>query len=68
MVYRTEHDKNRPLINNVDAENKITTLLKERKDYYEKSSNVTISTDNYDTVKISRIIIKNFEEYEKNNS
>lgn len=68
LVYRTEHDKNRPLINNVDAENKITTLLKERKDYYEKSSNVTISTDNYDTVKISRIIIKNFEEYEKNNS
>lgn len=68
LVYRTEHDKNRPLINNVDAENKITTLLKERKDYYEKSSNVTISTDNYDTVKISKIIIKNFEEYEKNNS
>lgn len=68
LVYRTEHDKNRPLINNVHAENKITTLLKERKDYYEKSSNVTISTDNYDTVKISRIIIKNFEEYEKNNS
>ena len=46
----------------------IRKLLKERKDYYEKSSNVTISTDNYDTVKISRIIIKNFEEYEKNNS
>ena len=27
-----------------------------------------ISTDIYDTVKISKIIIKNYQEYEKNNS
>ena len=68
LVYRTEHDKNRPLINNTNAENKITSLLKDRNDYYENISNVTISTDNYDTVKISKIIIKNYKEYEKNNS
>lgn len=68
LVYRTEHDKNRPLMNNVDAENKIKTLLKERKDLYEKTSNVVISTENYDTVKISKIIIENYKEYEKNNS
>ena len=71
LVYRTEHDKNRPLINNNDddnAENKIKKILKDRKEYYEKTSNMTISTDIYDTVKISKIIIKNYQEYEKNNS
>lgn len=68
LVYRTEHDKNRPLINNVDAENKMISLINDRKKHYEKISNVTISTDNYDTVKISKIIIKNYEKYEKNNS
>ena len=31
----------------------------------QKTSNIKISTDNYDTVKISKIIIK---DYEKNNS
>lgn len=70
LVYRTEHDKNRPLINNNDddAENKIKKILKDRKEYYEKTSNMIISTDIYDTVKISKIIIKNYQEYEKNNS
>lgn len=70
LAYRTEHDKNRPLINNNDddAENKIKKILKDRKEYYEKTSNMTISTDIYDTVKISKIIIKNYQEYEKNNS
>ena len=68
LVYRTEYDKNRPLINNNDAENKIRSILEDRKEYYEKSSNMTLSTDNYDTVKLSKIIIKNYEEYEKNNS
>ena len=70
LVYRTEHDKNRPLINNNDddAEDKIKKILKDRKEYYEKTSNMIISTDIYDTVKISKIIIKNYQEYEKNNS
>jgi shikimate kinase len=52
----------------VDAENKMISLIKDRKKHYEKISNVKISTDNYDTVKISKIIIKNYEKYEKNNS
>ena len=68
LVYRTEHDKNRPLINSDDAENKIKNIINDRKEYYESTSNMTISTDNYDTVKISKIIIKNYEKYKKNNS
>ena len=68
LVYRTEHDKNRPLINSDDAENKIRNIINDRKEYYENTSNMTISTDNYDTVKISKIIIKNYEKYKKNNS
>jgi hypothetical protein len=40
-------------------------IIKKREKYYENTSNIKISTDNYDTVKISKIIIKN---YEKNNS
>ena len=68
LVYRTEHDKNRPLINSDDAENKIRNIINDRKEYYESTSNMTISTDNYDTVKISKIIIKNYEKYKKNNS
>tara|TARA_B100001996_G_scaffold145439_2_gene110739 strand:- start:1425 stop:1922 length:498 start_codon:yes stop_codon:yes gene_type:complete len=68
LVYRTEHDKNRPLISDENAENEIIRLLNERKEYYEKCSNMTISTDNYDTVKISKVIINNYEKYEKNNS
>jgi len=68
LVYRTEHDKNRPLISEENAENEILRLLDERKEYYEKCSNMTISTDNYDTVKISKVIINNYEKHEKNNS
>ena len=64
LVYRTENDKNRPLINNVNAEEKITSLIKERQMYYKEIANTKINTDNYDTVKISKIII---QEYEKNN-
>ena len=67
LVYRTEYDKNRPLINNGNAEDKITNILKEREEYYENTSNARISTDNYDTVKLSKIIIKKYEKYEKNN-
>ena len=68
LVFRTEHDKNRPLINSDDAENKIKNIINDRKEYYKSTSNMTISTDNYDTVKISKIIIKNYEKYKKNNS
>ena len=68
LVYRTEHDKNRPLISEENAENEILRLLDERKEYYEKCSNMTISTDNYDTVKISKVIINKYEKHEKNNS
>jgi shikimate kinase len=68
LFYRTEHDKNRPLISAENTENEILRLLNERKEYYEKCSNITISTDNYDTVKISKVIINNYEKYEKNNS
>ena len=57
LFYRTEHDKNRPLISAENTKNEILKLLNERKEYYEKCSNVTISTDNYDTVKISKVII-----------
>ena len=67
LVYRTEYDKNRPLISDGNAEAKITKILKEREEYYENTSNVRISTDNYDTVKLSKIIIKNYEKYAKNN-
>ena len=52
LFYRTEHDKNRPLINSNDAENKIRDIINDRKEYYENSSDMKISTDNYDTVKI----------------
>lgn len=67
LVYRTEQDKNRPLIKNGDAEIKIIEILKEREKYYKNTSNIKLSTDNYDTVKLSKIIIKNYEKYEKNN-
>jgi shikimate kinase len=65
LVYRTEQDRNRPLIKNGDTKKKIEEILKEREKIYENISNIKISTDNYDTVKLSKIIIKN---YEKNNS
>jgi shikimate kinase len=65
LVYRTEQDRNRPLIKDGDTKKKIEEILKEREKIYENISNIKISTDNYDTVKLSRIIIKN---YEKNNS
>lgn len=67
LVSRTEQDKNRPLIKNGDAEIKIIEILKEREKYYKNTSNIKLSTDNYDTVKLSKIIIKNYEKYEKNN-
>ena len=65
LVYRTEQDRNRPLIKDCDTKKKIEEILKEREKIYENISNIKISTDNYDTVKLSKIIIKN---YEKNNS
>ena len=34
----------------------------------EEIQDMKISTDNYDTVKISKIIINNYEKYKKNNS
>ena len=68
LVYRTEQDRNRPLIKDGDTKKKIEEILKEREKIYENISNIKISTDNYDTVKLSKIIIKNYEEYEKNNS
>ena len=68
LVYRTEYDKNRPLITNENAENQIKNILNERTEYYENTSNITINTDNYDTVKLSKIIIKSYETHEKNNS
>ena len=65
LTYRTEQDKSRPLISSANTQEVIANLIKERQEYYEKTSNIKISTDNYDTVKISKIIIK---DYEKNNS
>ena len=65
LTYRTEQDKSRPLINSTNTQEVIANLIKERQEFYEKTSNIKISTDNYDTVKISKIIIK---DYEKNNS
>ena len=65
LVYRTAQDKSRPLIKDTNAEKIMIDIIKERERYYENTSNFKISTDNYDTVKISKIIIKN---YEKNNS
>ena len=65
LVYRTEQYRNRPLIKDGDTKKKIEEILKEREKIYENISNIKISTDNYDTVKLSKIIIKN---YEKNNS
>lgn len=65
LIYRTEQDRNRPLIKDGDTKKKIEEILKEREKIYENISNIKISTDNYDTVKLSKIIIKN---YEKNNS
>ena len=40
LVYRTEQDKNRPLIKNGDAEIKIIEILKEREKYYKNTSNI----------------------------
>ena len=68
LIYRTEYDKNRPLITDDNAENQIKNILNERSEYYENTSNITINTDNYDTVKLSKIIIKSYETYEKDNS
>ena len=65
LTYRTEQDKSRPLINSTNTQEVIANLIKARQEYYEKTSNIKVSTDNYDTVKISKIIIK---DYEKNNS
>ncbi len=65
LVCRTAQDKSRPLIKNNNTEKVMVDIIKEREKYYENTSNIKISTDNYDTVKISKIIIKN---YEKNNS
>ena len=65
LVYRTAQDKSRPLIKNNNTEKVMVDIIKKREKYYENTSNIKISTDNYDTVKISKIIIKN---YEKNNS
>ena len=65
LVYRTAQDKSRPLIKNNNTEKIMVDIIKKREKYYENTSNIKISTDNYDTVKISKIIIKN---YEKNNS
>ena len=61
----TEQDKSRPLINSTNTQEVVANLIRERQEYYEKTSNIKINTDNYDTVKISKIIIK---DYEKNNS
>ena len=65
LAYRTEYDKNRPLIKNEDAESKLEILMKERKKYYEECADMKVSTEQYDATKISKMIIKN---YEKNNS
>ena len=65
LVYRTAQDKSRPLIKDTNAEKIMIDIIKERERYYDNTSNIKINTDNYDTVKISKIIIKN---YEKNNS
>ena len=60
LVYRTEQDRNRPLIKDGDTKKKIEEILKEREKIYENISNIKISTDNYDTVKLSKIIIPMF--------
>ena len=65
LVYRTEHDRNRPLIKNEDAESTIKVLISERERFYEDCADIKISTDDYDATKISKMIIN---KYENNNS
>ena len=65
LVFRTEHDKNRPLIKNEDAENTMKVLISEREKFYEDCADIKISTDDYDATKISKMIIN---KYENNNS
>jgi shikimate kinase len=50
LVYRTEQDRNRPLIKDGDTKKKIEEILKEREKIYENISNIIISTDIYDSV------------------
>ena len=65
LVFRTEYDKNRPLIKNEDAENTMKVLISEREKFYEDCADIKVSTDDYDATKISKMIIK---KYENNNS
>ena len=65
LVYRTEYDKNRPLIKNEDAENTMKVLISEREKFYEDCADIKVSTDDYDATKISKMIIS---KYENNNS
>lgn len=45
QLERTRHSKQRPLLNNVDPEVKLRTLLEQRAPLYEGIANITVSTD-----------------------
>ncbi len=62
LVERTRHDKNRPLLQNVDRRKKFEELMAERDPVYRQEADLIVDTDNRSPVAVAKDIVKRLEQ------
>jgi len=62
LVKRTAHDRNRPLLANVDRRAKLTELMKVREPLYRAVADITVSSGGRPATAVARDIVKQLKE------
>lgn len=62
LVDRTRHDKNRPLLQNVDRRQKFEELMEQRDPLYRQEADIIVDTDNRSPAAVAKDIVKRLEQ------
>lgn len=62
LVERTSRDKSRPLLQNVDREEKIISLMTEREPLYRSEADLVVLTDQRPAVSVAKSILKKIKD------
>jgi len=61
LVKRTAHDRNRPLLTNVDRRAKLTELMRVREPLYREVADIVVSSGNRPATAVARDIVKRLD-------
>ncbi len=65
QLERTRHSKQRPLLNNVDPETKLRSLMEQRAPLYESIASLTVTTDGQRVAVVCEQIVEKLKQHEQ---